>query len=99
MPRFPRAIAWCLAAGVLLAAAAPAQAWPFRHRHRGFWPVWPYYPYSTYIYSRFPREDVRCLEQRYLEKRYRAKGEGERNPAASKRLADDCERKEGTPGR
>ncbi len=98
MPRFPRAIACGLALCVLLAVAAPAQAWPFRHRHRGFWPIWPYYPYGTYLYHGGPREDLWCLEQRYLETRSREKGEGNQDPADAKRLPEACKQKQETPG-
>ncbi len=99
MARFPHAIAWCLAASVLLAAAAPAQAWPFRHRHRGFWPIWPYSPYGTYLYHGGPREDLWCLEQRYLETRSRERREGNQTPADAKRLTTECKQKQETFGR
>ena len=98
MARFSKAIASCLAAGVLLAAAAPAQAWPF-HRRRGFWPVWSYDPYATYPYLGYQREDLWCLEQRYLEKRYREKGQVNQDPADAKRLPEACKQKQETPDR
>ena len=99
MAWFPKAIAWCLAAGVLMAAAAPAQAWPFRHRHRGFWPIWPYYPYGTYLYHGYQRDDLWCLEHRYLERRSQEKGEGNQHPADAKRPTDECKQRQETPGR
>ncbi len=99
MPRCSKAIAWCLAAGVLLAVAAPAQAWPFRHRHRGFWPIWPSAAYGTYLYYGHPREDLWCLEQRYLERRFRKTGEENQPAAAAKPLAEACKQNQETPGR